>query len=420
MAAPTPRLRRPTLSILHPQSWWDSLFIWMAAWIERLSTRRLLWLLSVVPITLFRVLVWGVSPAAEPNFEHKPDWRRILIVAIGAAIAALAFSFGLNYLFASAANTLSGSDTGRLYYLHDIHNIRIYTLIAPIYIACASVVIYVYVTSSLFMRRFDEDLSLWESTVLTLRFVVFILVVLGVDAFIQYRYFSEIVTNYRELTYRTPERAEQCRKLLYWFVERSASGELMLNVSGMFYFIGNFVRFGIVVAAVFCFVGASASIVRLGVDISPAGMNDITAVRERLFSFSIIELWTKGLYFILNIHGKVWGDSCLSGHLNIRLAGAAVFAVGWVALTIPRNFVEYRLWRVLRQQAIANPQEGMPDLRNQETVWLYSLASSLFFLAVAMLVLVSIDGPVGPQTLLGILGYLGLGWLLSLLGFRPY
>jgi len=108
----------------------------------------------------------------------------------------------------------------------------------------------------------------------------------------------------------------------------------------------------------------------------------------------------------------------LKGDLNIWLAGAAVFVVGWIALTLPRNFVEYRLWRMLREEERANPREGMPDLRNQETLWLYGLASSLFFIVAAGLFLLSIDGPVGPNSLLGLFEYLGLGWVIKLLGFR--
>jgi len=293
---------------VYPQSWWDYIFIHLAGVTERFSTNRVFRVLSILPSVLFRVLVWGVSPAAQPNFEHRPNWKRILIVAIGAAIATLCFSFGLNYLFAGAADTLSGSDPRRIYYWNDRHNIRIYTIIAPIYIACASVIIYVYLTSSLFMRRFDEHLSSWEMSLLTLQLAAFVLLALGIDAFVQYRYYNEIVTDYDKLKYSTEWQLKNCPRKTFWFAERGASNQLTLNISGMFYFIGNFVRFGIVIAAVFCFVGASASLVRLGVRIAPgAGTYDIASLRERLYLFSIIELWTKGLYFILNIHAKVWG-----------------------------------------------------------------------------------------------------------------
>src|SRR5262245_44919457 len=182
MAAHAPRLRRPSLSLLHPQSWWDYLFISTAAGVERLMTASAARWLSAGPIALFRLLIWGVSPAAELNFDHRPNWTRIIVVAIGAALATLIFSFGLNYLFSTAAQTLSGSDPRRLYYLHDGYNIAIYTVVAPIYIACASVIIYVFLSGSLSMRRFDERLSPREMLLLTLQFIAFALFVLGLDA----------------------------------------------------------------------------------------------------------------------------------------------------------------------------------------------------------------------------------------------
>jgi hypothetical protein len=210
---------------------------------------------------------------------------------------------------------------------------------------------------------------------------------------------------------------DKCKDRMYWFVERTRSGGLALNISGMFYFIGNFVRLGIVLVAVFCFIGACASVIRKGLRITPgSGARDILAVRERLFVFSIIELWTKGLYFILLIHGKVWGKSCLVGSLNFKLAGAAIFIVGWIVLTIPRNFVEYRIWRVLQEQEKAGPREGMPDLRNQEIIWLYVVGATLFFLTAATLLVLSEDGPLHWKWTTAFLDALGLGWLP---GLRP-
>jgi hypothetical protein len=182
MATHTPHLRRPPFSIWKPLSWWDHLFIRTAARIEHLSTNTTAVRAAKLPVLVFRVLIWGVAPAAELNFDHRPNWTRIIVVAAGAAIATLLFSFGLNFLFAWAAGTLSGPLEGeRLYYLNDLHNIGIYTIIAPIYIACASVIIYVYLSSALFLRRFDEWLSLRDMLLLALQLVVFTVIVLGIE-----------------------------------------------------------------------------------------------------------------------------------------------------------------------------------------------------------------------------------------------
>ena len=421
MASQADSLRRRSLSILHPETWWDYLFVRALEraerWLENPTAKRL----ARVPWDAFRLLVWGVSPAAEINFEHRPNWRHILVVALGSALAAFLFSFGLNYLFASLAGTLSGSDPKRVYYLGDTHNIGIYTVIAPLYIACASVIIYVYLSSAMFMRRFDEKLGPDEMMRLALQLAVFAILLLASDALVQYRYYTEIVEKYAQLPHVQTKKYEYCKELTYWFVDRYPNDKLALNLSGMFYFIGNFVRLGVVAAAAFCFIGASTTLIRLGARIAPdSGQSyDIPSVREMLYSFSVIELWTKGLYFVLSIHAKVWGNSCLTGQWNIQIAGAVVFVIGWAALTIPRNFVEYRLWRLLSAQTAAGSREGLPDLRNQQTRWVYTVASSVFYLAAATLFLISQDGPVGPQTLLGLLGAFGLGWLLRMFGIHP-
>lgn len=182
---------------------------------------------------------------------------------------------------------------------------------------------------------------------------------------------------------------QPCSDLTYWFVERGPNNELRLNASGAFYFFGNFVRLAIVLAAALCFIAASASVIAQGLKISPRGTDDydIVEVRQTLYSFSIMELWTKGLYFILNIHGKVWKASCLVGDLNIKTAGVLVIIVGFIILTIPRNFVEYRLWRNLRERARIAPEEGLPDLRGEQINLAYSLLATVFFVAVAAMAL---------------------------------
>ena len=310
MASSSARLRRPRFSVIYPQSWWDFIFIQAASVLERFYSNQLFRVLSAFPAVVFRVLVWGVSPATDPKFEHRPSWKRIVVVAVATGIAGFIFSFGLNYLFAAAAETLSGQpNDGRLYFLDDIANLRIYAIIAPIYIACSSVVIYVYLSSSLFLKKFDEDWSVRDFALMATRLVVFALLLLGVDALLQYRYFREIVTNYSQLPHMQKEAYQHCSALTYWFVERTASNTLALNVAGMMYFIGNFVRLAIVISAAYCFVGASASLIRFGLRVSANNMGDanIEAIRERIYSYSIIELWMKGLFLILTIHGRGMG-----------------------------------------------------------------------------------------------------------------
>src|SRR5262245_24998585 len=137
MANSAARLRRPRFSIIYPQSWWDFIFIKVVGVIEGFSSNQVLRALSAVPAVVFRVLVWGVSPATDPKFEHRPSWKRIIVVAIATAVAGFIFSFGLNYLFARAAGTLSGPAEWRRYFLDDTANLRIYASIAPVYIACS-------------------------------------------------------------------------------------------------------------------------------------------------------------------------------------------------------------------------------------------------------------------------------------------
>jgi hypothetical protein len=413
MAAESHRLRRAGLSILNPQSWWDHLFVLLALRLERLWDKRAFKLLSTLPSAAFRMFVWGVSPALDLNYEHKPHWKRILAVAAAAAVAAFVFSFLFNLLFAWVAGTHYGHDENRLYFLRDIHNIGIYAIIAPIYIACSSAIIFVYMGSALFLRRYEEDISRQNILQMTLHFITFAVLVLGSAALVQKFYFSEIIENYGSLPHMKDPKYKHCLGLTYWFAERVSQDKLMLNISGVFYFIGNFVRLAVVAAAAFCFIAASASLIRHGLRIGrdSAAVPDILKVREELYSFSIIELWTKGLYFILSIHSKVWSSSCLSGDFNIRVAGVVLFIIGWVALTIPRNFVEYRLWRALHKDR-AEERDGLPDLRTQELSWAYTAAASAFYLAAGALLWFGFDGPNWVKSVLVFLNLLGLGSLL--------
>ena len=95
MASQADNLRRRSLSILHPETWWDYLFIRTVMlterWLENPTAKRLV----RVPWGTFRLLVWGVSPATEINFEHRPNWRHIIVVALGSGLATFLFSFGL-------------------------------------------------------------------------------------------------------------------------------------------------------------------------------------------------------------------------------------------------------------------------------------------------------------------------------------
>ena len=370
------------------------------------------WLLKAL-IALFRLFVWGVSPSQTFGFRQPPTWPRILLVAAGAALAAYVFSYWLNYLFAFLAGTLSGSDPARRYFLEDRHNIQIYTFIAPAYIACASTIIYVYAVNASLNR---DALAPPQGPLRRRgRLTFFALLVASMAVAALWFYYQQVVTNYGSFEHASKfvagEAFKTCSAITYWFVERDAGGKLSLNVSGFAYFFGNFARLAIVLASALCFVAASAAAIRLGLRIRADGHEtyNVEGVRRTLYSFSVIELWTKGLYLILDTHGKVWGDSCLKGDLNIKVAGILVVIVGLVILTIPRNFVEYRLWRYLRERAAIDPQEGLPDLRSEQMNWLYSMMASAFFLAVAILFMVLRMGPEGIKELFELFGIFGRG-----------
>jgi hypothetical protein len=392
------RLYRSRFILWNPRTWWDRSFIRAGMLFEHLWAYSIArWLLKGV-VALFRLFVWGVSPAQGFGFQRPPTWPRILLVAVGAALAAYVFSYWLNYLFAFLAGTLSGSDTTRRYFLADRHNIQIYTLIAPAYIACASAIIYVYAVNASLTHSAQPHPAQSPSR-RGGRFAFFVLLVASMAVAALWLYYQQVVTNYGVVAGKT---VEECKDITYWFVERGADGKLALNVSGFAYFFGNFVRLAIVLASALCFVAASAAAIRLGLQIRPDGHEtyDVEGVRRTLYSFSIIELWTKGLYLILNTHGKVWGDSCLKGDLNIKVANILLIIVGLIILTIPRNFVEYRLWRYLRERAAIDPAEGLPDLRSEQMNWLYSMMASAFFLAVAFLFMILRLGPEGISELL--------------------
>ena len=372
-----------------------------------------------------RGLLLGLTPPAEEQVSREVKRHNIVGIWLAAFIFAFVFSFVLNALFSLDAGTFGGSEGARKYFWDDWHNKIIYSIAAPLYVAFSIVAIYAsFKWISVRIKLGDGSSSASGlSDIFRMALVASLLV--GAAGAVQVSYFKNNVMLISSEESRTKKPAtlnDSCIKQTYWFLDDVRPGgpagepsawkaepQRYLNSAGIYYFVSQFLRMLIVFTAVVCFGAAAIEMWKFGLRLDGRLSPTAKAVEDAqtmVHHYTIVEIAMKGLAGALTFHMAVWGDSCLEGSNNIRLAAAAVFAIGFVLLMVPRQFVEHRLlqWMVRNNLRDRNGGEW-PSLVFGPDVWTTRIITWGFWAILGYLFVYT-----------GVIPYT-VRWILRMLGF---
>jgi len=383
---------------IRPRFPWSSLagyrnrgYFYAASFIERAALQR-----SAVGAVLrilgygVRGLLLGITPPAEARLWQEVKRHNVLAVWVAAFITTFIFSFVFNAWYSNLAKTFYGTDTEHhQYFWNDWHNKAIYAIIAPFYVSFSVVVIYsTFKWITVRFRAADRTGGQnWWLDVLRMVLVTSLLILAAGQ--VQVSYFNSNVTamSMKPTASRSQDMIDDCKRRTYWFMEdtkaTTAAGDVLttaqldprryLNSAGIYYLTSQFLRQLIVFAAVVCFAAASLEMWRFGRELEAKLSPSDKALEETqvmVTHYTIVEIAMKGLAGALTWHFAVWGDSCLRGSNNIKVATVAVFIIGFLLLMIPRQFVEHRLMRWMVRHNLHQRVGGeWPSLIPRQDAW---------------------------------------------------
>lgn len=381
---------------IRPRFPWNSLagyrnraYFYAASFIEHLAQQK-----STVGTFLrvlgfgIRGLLLGVTPPAEERLWQEVKRHNILAIWLAAFISTFIFSFAFNAWYSHLAETFSGSDPeNHRYFWDDWHNKVIYAIIAPLYVSFSVVAIYSTFKWITVLVRTPEEMEGRRWWLDVLRSVVASLLVL-IAGQAQVSYFNSNVTAMSLKETRSKPRSviDVCKKKTYWFMDdvkvKTASDIRLidqieprryLNSAGVYYFVSQFLRILIVFAAVVCFGAAAVGMWKFGLRLE-SRLSPSERVLEQaqvmVTHYTIVEIAMKGLAGALTWHFAVWGDSCLQGSNNIKVATVALFIIGFLLLMVPRQFAEHRLMQWMVQHNLSQRVGGeWPSLMPGQDAW---------------------------------------------------
>jgi hypothetical protein len=320
-------------------------FFLIASTGEFLAASRLFgWLVSGLAQGVSFILTL-LTPHAAADLDNEPHRERLRIVVMATILAAVIISLGGNAIFTWLAGTFAGHDPHRYYYAHDKHNLIMYAIVAPAYMAASAAIIYCALSSFSLTDRTAYQRALpgrvWP--IVRLGFVLSGIVL--VSGLVQVNYFED---NIMGLAKADPASLKPgCRDRVFWFVDEiSGGGGVRLNSAGVYYLCMQFSHMAIIAAAVWFMITAMFAMYRLGLDLTPEFLTrngGAAPVRTKLKRFSLLEVSAKWLALILTVHIYIWGDSCLKGAENIRVTAMVLLALQFFVLATPRLLIEYRL-----------------------------------------------------------------------------
>jgi len=379
-------------------------FFLIASVAEYLAATRLIgWLVRGLSASA-SVFLFLLTPQAAADLEGEPRRDMLRTIIIATVISAIVISLVGNGIFTWLAGTFSGDDTRRYYFIEDTHNLVMYAVVAPAYLAAAAAIIYCAFSTFTLEERAARSSSWPENLAKIIRLGTVISSIVLISGLVQVNYFQD---NIMGLASQAPDRIEpNCANRLYWFVDQITASDtgrhLTLNSAGVYYICMQFIHMAIVTAALLCILTAMYNLYRLAGRLSPDFLlahGGTDPVRKKLARFSLLEVSAKWLALILTVHIYIWGDSCLRGHENIRVTAMFLLALQFFILATPRLLIEYRLLRVAAlERGSGDSTIEWPDLIDQRDRLKCTGISSLHFvvqLALAVMITKLIDVAIG-------------------------
>lgn len=292
-------------------------------------------------IALWRVLFVDIAPnlPASQIFALTP--RGKFQIGVAAVLVTWVMCLVVPLIWSILIGAHSGSDPGRIYFLQDWHNLFLYTIVCPGYVAAGSILIATVVSGMWGIREIESRICCEPVEVdkVPWRLPVLVLFLLGVSMSLTSNYINDV---------SNVDRIGQ----VYWFLDRLDGNYVRLNSLGVYYFLLNFVLLLFTLVALAFFMSAFSGTIRLAHTLSEAAPGSISGLRfeemaTRLKTYVQAYLAAKCQVAIYIVNFWVWEKSPLGQTGNLLIAHVFLFVIGVLFLSYPRVYFELQ-WAKLK------------------------------------------------------------------------
>jgi hypothetical protein len=318
-------------------------------------------------LALWRLLFLDIAPSLPRSQVFALTETGKLQIGAAAVLISWILCLVIPSVWAVVIGVHDGADLRRVYFFDDWHNLVLYAVVVPGYVAGGAIVI-ATVTSGLWeIRELDRriccpplqvDRILWRIPLL----VLFILVV------------AIVLTS----TYINDVSDVERIGRVYWFLDQLPGGEVRLNPLGVYYFLLNFLLLLFTLVSLAFFMSAFGGTIKLANSLSAAEPGTIEALefdeiglKLKTYVQAYFAAKVQIAFYIANFW--IWEKSPLGQTGNLMIAHLFLFLVGVLFLGFPRAYFELQWWKLKSKAHGSKLREVEFDrlLSSSEKRWLW-------------------------------------------------
>ncbi|QEI13620.1 hypothetical protein [Cellvibrio japonicus] len=307
---------------------------------ERFSER--LWVR--IPIVLWRAVFVDLAPNLPRTKLFVLTSKGRFYIAVYAVLISWILCLVIPGIWSYLLGTHLGDDPSRVYFFTDVHNLWIYIVFVPAYVAGGTMVISSVIGGFYHIRELEEILGCKPIEISSIHWKVPLLVLflLAVAFILTSTYISD-VSNIERVGFT------------YWFLEKLPSGDVKLSSLGVYYFLLNFLLLLFTLISLTFFMSVFSGTIRIAKALKSVAPNalselkfDVFAVKLQVYVSAYLAAKFQVAAYICNFW--LWEKSPLGNTGNVMVAHIFLFVVCAIFLAIPRSFFELQ-WSNLQRKS---------------------------------------------------------------------
>lgn len=312
-----------------------------------------LWIYSIF-VAIFRAVcrpaklrellrVWGfcfVSTEVPPVLNRSCLGASHVRAGIYAAIITFFFTFVVTGAVAHFDGTFKAApgDVGdRVYFLDDVHNLILYTIVCPGYVAFGVSLVVAMLGGAGKIKSLKSDVSSISRSANRISIPIAVILILLISVLGTAQYISDVLDS---------ERVRD----VYWFVGFDGAGGERVSAITVYYAILNFVLLFLTMVFVAAFLSGLSYALDVAAALSNAGSEVELRFDEllvKLETFTVVYFCAKALVFLYMLNFYIWADSPLNKSDNVLIAQIAITVIGVFIVSFPRYAIEYE-WHLYK------------------------------------------------------------------------
>lgn len=288
-----------------------------------------------------------------------------LRAGIYAAAITFIFTFVVTATIATLEKTLMGSADGRVYFLDDVHNLVLYTLVCPGYVGFGVALVVSMIGGTGRIKALTGEIAPGASYTKRISIPIAVLLILLISILGTSQYIADVLNS---------EKVKE----VYWFVGLGNEGGERISAITVYYAILNFSLLFLTMVFIGAFLSGVTYALDVGAALSRAGREVELRFEElqvKLETFNSVYACAKALVFLYMLNFFIWAESPLNNTDNLLIARIAITVIGVFVVSFPRYAIEYEWhlykWRSGRFSGGDLKHDDIRPLRIRVWAWVF-------------------------------------------------